>query len=460
MKQFSHFFENLIGRAFNRPTLFVICSLMGLSATAHAETKKISISGISSGAFMAVQMGTIYSSQINGVGSVAGGFFYCAQNHLQEKIEEGRQNLFLGTKNLFLFQPSPKFFKDIITGQAVFSKKDEWFSPAPANPIYQAVGVCMQNPNFATMPDLEKFEKDGLIDKAKNLKSQKVYIYHGDNDSVVDPQMQTRLEEFYVQNGVEKKQIKIKKLVGGHNFPTNKKNLNACDNQSVPYVSSCKFNVAQDMLQHLTGKKLLTGSANLKNLYRVDQNLEPQNEALKQAEWKAPAQSLAPYGYLYASEKCLNSPSSCEVHVALHGCEMSDSFDTAFDKRYQDQVAQTQVVGMRTEAQRNVFTPTSWPVIEERQIKYGALKFAMLSGYIELAENNDLIVLFPQTWITTENYPYNPKGCWDWFGATGSDYATNKGAEASWLSQYIQNISKQPKKYILSTAPDFAEAKK
>src|SRR6516164_6131891 len=45
----------------------------------NAAIDESSISGISSGAFMAVQFGTAWSSIINGVGIVAGGPFYCAQ---------------------------------------------------------------------------------------------------------------------------------------------------------------------------------------------------------------------------------------------------------------------------------------------------------------------------------------------------------------------------------------------
>ena len=39
-----------------------------------------SISGISSGAFMAVQFGTAWSSVIKGVGVVAGGRYWCAKS--------------------------------------------------------------------------------------------------------------------------------------------------------------------------------------------------------------------------------------------------------------------------------------------------------------------------------------------------------------------------------------------
>ena len=45
----------------------------------NAAIGESSISGISSGAFMAVQFGVAWSSIIKGVGVVAGGPFYCAQ---------------------------------------------------------------------------------------------------------------------------------------------------------------------------------------------------------------------------------------------------------------------------------------------------------------------------------------------------------------------------------------------
>src|SRR5829696_461204 len=45
----------------------------------NADIRESSISGISSGAFMAVQFGTAWSSVIRGVGVVAGGPYWCAK---------------------------------------------------------------------------------------------------------------------------------------------------------------------------------------------------------------------------------------------------------------------------------------------------------------------------------------------------------------------------------------------
>lgn len=435
-------------------------AILGAALAVPAEAK-VTISGISSGAFMATQMGTIYSSEISGVGSVAGGFFYCAQNHMQEKIEEGLRFPFLGQRNLFLFEPSSDFYRDAIMGKVFTNLQPEqkWVIPSARNPIYQAVSVCLRNPDLATLPNLAPFENEGLIDPSANIKNQRIYIYQGDNDQVVQPRMAQKLQNFYLENQVSNAQIKIKTLPGGHNFPTAKPGLNACKNQAIPYVSSCKFNLAEDMLQHILDQKLLSKKANLNNLYRVDQNLIPVNESLQFQDWKSPSASLGAYGYLYASKKCLDTPETCQMHVALHGCEMSDSFDPELDERFSQQVAKTQILSMISTKDQDLTLLRNRPANSERKLNYGTLKFATLSGYIELAERNNLMILFPQTWITADNYPYNPKGCWDWFGANNSDYATNKGIETSWLIQYIHNISAKPKNFILSKKPEFEKLK-
>jgi len=45
----------------------------------NADIKESSISGISSGAFTAVQFGISWSSIVKGVGVIAGGPYYCAK---------------------------------------------------------------------------------------------------------------------------------------------------------------------------------------------------------------------------------------------------------------------------------------------------------------------------------------------------------------------------------------------
>ncbi len=367
---------------------------------------------------MAAQMGVIYADRIDGVGTVAGGYYYCAQNHMQDKIRQA-EDLRISL-SLSLLQMGVN------------------------NPIYQSL-ICMQSPAGTSlqMQKLNEYQSQGLIAPQSLARKQKFFFYQGQADTVVHPPMLGKLEEFYQALQVPEKNIQIIEGRGGHNFPTDRKGEKGCVQQSVPYISSCDLDLAGKILKHLTGnpglKRSMDEKTNLKNLYRVSQELPRSMDPIPH-----PA-SVANYGYLAASAPCLEKPEQCDVHVALHGCEMSDSFDTDFDRAY-SRAAKQGYLYMRTEEQS--FAGSGLPYIEQRVPRYGALKFAMSSGYLDYVEKNKLIVLFPQTWISEDNYPLNPKGCWDWYGWTGERYATNQGVEPGWMMKWIQQVHKDPKAMI------------
>src|ERR1700730_11036214 len=105
----------------------------------NAAIGESSVSGISSGAFMAVQFGTAWSSVIKGVGVIAGGPYWCAKADAD----------------------------DFINGFTL--------------PIMTATGSCMKGPP----PDLDIFmakadakAASGDIDPLRNLRRQKVYLFH------------------------------------------------------------------------------------------------------------------------------------------------------------------------------------------------------------------------------------------------------------------------------------------
>src|ERR1700704_4946880 len=112
----------------------------------NAAIGESSVSGISSGAFMAVQFGTAWSSVIKGVGVIAGGPYWCAK----------------------------AVGDDFINGFML--------------PIMTATGSCMKGPP----PELNIFiakadakAASGDIDPLQNLRRQKLYLFHGTNDAVV-----------------------------------------------------------------------------------------------------------------------------------------------------------------------------------------------------------------------------------------------------------------------------------
>ena len=115
----------------------------------NAAIGESSISGISSGAFMAIQFGTAWSSVIKGVGAIAGGPYWCAEADLDDAVT--------------------------------------WFS----GPIARALGSCMtgrppsdlQLGDFTGKADDEA--KSGDIDPLANIARQKIYLFHGTNDKIV-----------------------------------------------------------------------------------------------------------------------------------------------------------------------------------------------------------------------------------------------------------------------------------
>jgi hypothetical protein len=38
----------------------------------------------------------------------------------------------------------------------------------------------------------------------------------------------------------------------------------------------------------------------------------------------------------------------------------------------------------------------------------------------------------------------NPNGCWDWWGYSGEDYATKKGAQMQAVKQLIEAVAARP----------------
>jgi len=439
--------------------MFVILSFLvfslAISSTFSQEKSKLTISGISSGGFMANQMATIYSSEFSGVGTVAGGFYYCAEDYLPKKIKQDANTI--GTTNLFLFEPTSKMISDTLNPFIIFqgANPQTWFRPQKGNPIYRSVAVCMGEPDKAQLElsYLKKNEDHHLVDPLFNLRDQKAYIFQGQSDSVLNSKMQNKLKDHYLAVGLKEENILLEVGEGSHNFPTDRTDGIDCGSEEVPYVSSCGLNVAGNILKHLIGKEMKRGEVNRAHIYIVDQT-QLQNFNKPEEEWAQPSPSIAPYGYLYASDKCLQAPGACQLHVALHGCKMSDSYQESFQTQYQNQVNAYKILSMRTKKDWRGFYNVL-PSIEDKVNQYGLLKFVLDSGYGEYADGNDLMILFPQTWITENNYPYNPKGCWDWFGWTDENYATKNGAETKWLMPFIRSIAENPKAHILPILPKF-----
>jgi poly(3-hydroxybutyrate) depolymerase len=101
-----------------------------------------------------------------------------------------------------------------------------------------------------------------------------------------------------------------------------------------------------------------------------------------QREFSGIEAGLGDVGYVYVPTACKDSKVMCRLHVALHGCLM-----------------------YRSNFLHDWITEPIPP-------------FVKIGGFNELAELNNIIVLYPQTRPTIPN----PLGCFDAYGYTGPDY--------------------------------------
>jgi hypothetical protein len=58
---------------------------------------------------------------------------------------------------------------------------------------------------------------------------------------------------------------------------------------------------------------------------------------------------------------------------------------------------------------------------------------------LEVAELNDIIVLFPQIAATSFS-PQNPNGCFDWWGYGSVNYANKLGPQMSSIKKMIDTV--------------------
>src|ERR1700731_4753157 len=125
----------------------------------NANISESSISGISSGAFMAVQFGTAWSSVIKGVGVVAGGPFWCAKADADDFI------------NAFTLP--------------LMTAKGPCGNPGP--PHAMSDFLAKADPKSAS----------GDIDDLRLVSRQKIYLFHGYNDTVIAKSVTDAAADFY-----------------------------------------------------------------------------------------------------------------------------------------------------------------------------------------------------------------------------------------------------------------------
>lgn len=327
--------------------LFAIFAAFFVVSTAWAEEKiqalpsysidpaGITVSGISSGAYMAVQLDVAYSGTFRGVGSVAGGIYWCSKGDSQRAQ-------------------------------------------------MACMGMPQQIQSAEQIAEAQQLAGRGEIDPLENLASHRLYIYASPKDYIINPQNSTKLEEFYdaFQDRAQRKAEHS--LQSAHGFPTIDQGA-PCNIGMSPWILKCGFDAAGEILKQLYGDLQPKGHAVPSHLLQFSQE-----------EFGNARTPLYRYGWVYVPAACARGE-SCRLHVALHGCQMNP-------EDIQDQ-------------------------------------FSRGSGFNDWAESNNIVVLYPQSAKLGQANPY---GCWDWFGFTGQNYMTKRGAQMQAIKAMVDRVAPPP----------------
>jgi hypothetical protein len=170
-------------------TLFIYCfyanaaaSLGEVGRSLSIDKTQISVSGISSGGFMAHQFHVAHSSNVMGAGIVAGGPYYCAGGSIAKAITQCSKFMALecnapmtGLSTSFM-----GFCRDSYTGP----RTDE-----------QSIAVAQQS--FATAAS---WSNEDRINPLAGLSRARVYLFTGLNDEIVPFDVMNAVYHFYADN--------------------------------------------------------------------------------------------------------------------------------------------------------------------------------------------------------------------------------------------------------------------
>ncbi len=406
--------------------------LTDLAKGLDIDKKSISVSGISSGAFMAHQFHIVHSEHIMGAGIIAGGPYYCSQGNIQR-----------ATHKCSAFGFLESMCRDLGDDQLQCAKGDG----------------TPKNKEQAKQLAQKSFVGAKKWSTLRNIKTDKVYLFSGKYDALVTAGVMDAVYDLYTapdKLGLKEGNVRYNRrnfpaphtvVRDGFNRPEGPEAERAVadcpsstplGDQGYPFIDDCQqvaqkemknngcicstdagadcppnnkkelcedlkdVDLAGAILKHIYGEEALASErvkTEEKQVLEFDQRRI--FEKFFPDAWRTEAQnaSMAERAYIFIPKTCKKGK-KCKLHVAFHGCLQGGETDT-------------------------------------RPGHSGNL-FAKFSGYNEWAETNGIVVLYPQieSW---EGAPLNPQGCWDWWGQdyTHKKYHTKEGPQIRVMAQMI-----------------------
>jgi hypothetical protein len=244
-----------------------------------ANIDETSVSGISSGAYMAGQFQMAHAKRVTGAAIIAGGPYGCSESVFANTIPGA------GTALLNLSKAVNGCMLDLL---------ETWGVADPTELAKKA----------------EERAATGKIDPIADVVRDRIYLFTGTSDHTVAPSIVKHAGEFYAKLGVPEANIKlVANLPAGHSFVTDDEG-NACETSAEPYVVDCNYDQAGDLLKQMYGN--LQPRAQTPTGDFVDFDQRPFGSDQRNDD-------LAETGVVYVPKSCRETR-GCRVHIAFHGC--------------------------------------------------------------------------------------------------------------------------------------------
>lgn len=356
-----------------------IISRENLQHFSMEDAAKHSISGLSSGAFMAVQLHMTHSADFSGVGIIAGGPLGCAASYLD----------------------------------AAATTQDSCALGALYIAMTPLTSATSPNPRLLAQK-AQELAQEGKIDPIERLAGHRIYIFTGTQDSVVHSVVVQGTKAFYEELGVGEDNIFFSDQVpAGHSIITTNPTDSPLSANQPPYINRGDFIQSHQILAFIYGPKKLALMSDQDEDINSSFNpgkpgsYEPGRLVCFDQKTFLPAEedwaraSMGDYGFAYIPKKVYETGKAKGVHIALHGCKQGYDY-------------------------RNIIA--GW-VNDANEPPYG-LRYMTTTGYNDMADERDLIILYPQASAADNARLQNPDGCWDWWG-----YTTPEGGELDYYTR-------------------------
>ena len=242
----------------------------------------VTVSGLSSGGYMAAQFAVAYSASVDGVGVVQGGPYDCAQGHALVATTQC----------------------SCLPGGVC----------KPLNPAVQAPLSWQRATGQAAA---------GQIDDTAQLQRQRVWLFSGGQDHTVPAANVATVAAFYRgQAHLPASRLRWRRDArAGHGLPVSPPPDDAvgCGLSASPFLTDCGRDVAHELLDWLYPGRLPAQPAEGGRLLAFDQRPHTAGRGHT---------GLADSGYLFVPDACAARGAGCALHVVFHGCsQASGSLD-------------------------------------------------------------------------------------------------------------------------------------